>query len=417
MRLTKAAIGKLKLPDGKSDAIFFDEDLKGFGLRIRAGGKRTWIAQYRVGNKQRRLRLGTVGTLDADEARKAARERLAAVELGHDPQADKAKARARAAITLGMLVDRFLAFKKPVLRANSYRAARLYLKGHWRPLHGLPIHEISRRDVAARLVELVGANGPVAASRARAALSSLFSWAVREGLCETNVVAATNEPAQPKSRDRVLDDGELAEIWAALREDDYGRAVKIVMLTGARRDEVGAMKWSELKLDQGLWVVPAERTKNHRPHVIPLPPIALGIIEVVQRRDGCDCVFGETTNRNGFNGWSGAKRKLDSRILKARQVTAKQADKPVDMVAPMAEWRLHDLRRTCATVMADRLGIQPHIIEAVLNHASGHKSGVAGIYNKAGYSTEKRQALWLWADHIRSVVERGERKVVPMRSA
>jgi integrase len=407
MKLTKATTAKLMLPAGKTDAIYFDDDLKGFGLRLRAGGKRTWLIQYRIGKKQRRLRLGTVATLDADKARQAAKERLAAVELGHDPQADKAKARARAAVTLGSLVDRFLAFKQPVLRANSYRASRLYLQIHWRPLHGLPMHEVSRRDVASRLVEIVTANGPVAASRARAALSSLFSWAVREGLCESNVVAATNEPAQPKSRDRVLTDGELAEIWAACRDDDHGRIVKLALLTGARREEVGAMTWSELDLESGTLSIPGERTKNHRPHLIPLVAFALAVIEPVPRRDGNDHLFGKTAN--GFNGWAAAKYKLDARILEARRKAAEKAGKPLDEVKPMMPWRLHDLRRTAATSMADQLGIQPHIIEAVLNHFSGHKSGVAGIYNKAGYSAEKRQALALWADHIRSVVEGCER--------
>jgi integrase len=414
MKLTKAAVAKLKLPAGKNDHIFWDDEIAGFGLRIRSGGKRTWLLQYRIGSRQHRLKLGTFPTLDADAARKAAKEKRAAVDLGHDPQAERAKARARAAITLGSLVDQFLAFKEPVLRPNSCRAARLYLQVHWRPLHALPIHEVSRRDVAARIVELTSANGLVAASRGRAALSSLFSWAVREGLCENNVVAGTNEPAQPKSRDRVLTDGELAEIWAACRDDDYGRIVKLTLLTACRREEIGGLIWPEADLDRSVLSLSAERTKNGRPHSLPLSPLALAILKSVPRREGREYLFG--TGRHGFNGWSRAKVQLDGRILDARSKAAGKKEEPVDAVEPIAPWRVHDLRRTCATVMADRLGVLPHVVEAVLNHV-GQRAGVAGTYNRAAYLNEMRHALLRWADHLQSVVEAGEHKIVPLKRA
>jgi integrase len=123
-------------------------------------------------------------------------------------------------------------------------------------------------------------------------------------------------------------------------------------------------------------------------------------------------LFGETMN--GFNGWAASKRKLDARILDARRKAAARAHKPVEQVKPIAPWRLHDVRRSAATHMAE-LGVLPHIVEAVLNHTGGHKAGVAGVYNHARYEREVKAALALWADYVFSLVNSLEPKVVPLR--
>jgi integrase len=411
MKLTQANIARLQLPAGKSDIIYFDEDLSGFGVRLRAGGKHTWIVQYRFGAKQRRVTLGDVKKLDADKARTAARNRLAQVTLGGDPQADKATARAKAAVTLSAVVDTYLASKTATLRPKSFDEIERYLRKSWKPLHGLPIHKIERRDVAGRLVEIAAENGPIAATRARAALSAMFAWAMREGLADENPVIGTNRPAEPRSRDRVLSDTELAEIWNACRDDDYGRIIRLLALTGQRRNEVGAMAWSELDLDQGTWQIPGSRTKNGRTHTIALPHTACAIIKKVGHRTDNDRLFG--TGDRGFGGWSKAKAALDRRALKARIAAAHRAPKPDD-VKPMALWTVHDIRRTTATRMAE-LGVMPHVIEAVLNHVSGHRAGVAGVYNRSNYERETRAALLLWADHVRATIEQSDRKVIALR--
>ena len=173
MKLTKANVARLELPPGKTDVIYFDEEDPGFGLRIRAGGKRTWIAQYRIGAKQRRVTFGAVNNLEPEKARKAARDRLAQVTLGGDPQADKIAARAKAAVTLGSIVNKYLDFKQASVRESTYGETKRYLNGHWKALHGLPIHEVKRRDIAVRLNEISDENGTVAAARARVALSGL----------------------------------------------------------------------------------------------------------------------------------------------------------------------------------------------------------------------------------------------------
>jgi Arm DNA-binding domain len=175
MKLTKANSSRLKLPLGKSDVIYFDEDLPGFGLRLRAGGKRVWIAQYRFGAKQRRVTLGDQRKLDADAARAEAKSRLAKVTLGLDPQREKINARATNANTLDGVVVNFLAFKQTTLRAKSFTEMSRYLKQHWKPLHAIPINGIRRSDVAGQLTKITREHGTTAAARARAALSGLFN--------------------------------------------------------------------------------------------------------------------------------------------------------------------------------------------------------------------------------------------------
>ncbi|ANY85289.1 hypothetical protein BB934_44805 (plasmid) [Microvirga ossetica] len=386
MRLTRPALANLSIPPGRSELIVFDDTLPGFGVRLRAGGKRVWIAQYRMGQKQRRVTIGSVETLDPDQARRAAKAVLAKAHLGSDPQAAKAEAKARAHLTLGAMVEPYLEFASRRLKPRTLVETSRYLQTSWKPLHGLAIEKVTRRTVALQLAELALANGPIAANRARIALSSFFTWAMREGLADTNPVVGTNRPVEERSRDRVLSDNELARIWAACRDDDYGRIVRLLILTGQRREEVGGMAWSELDLHRACWSIPRERTKNGLPHGVPLTEAALEVLRGCPRREGRQLVFGEA--EGPFQGWSKAKAALDKRILKNGE--------------QLAAWRLHDIRRTAATRMAE-MGILPHVVEAVLNHASGHKAGVAGIYNRATYAQEKRAALNTWTMHVLSL--------------
>jgi integrase len=401
MKLTKDEIANLKLKGKEKDKIYFDEEIPGFGIRIRVGGKRTWVVQYRHGGETRRISLGSVKVLGPEMARKAAKERLAEVTLGRDPQREKAEARANAETILGSVVGAYLKFKEKTVRESTFAETRRYLTEHWKTLNRLPIQEVARRNVAMRLNEISEQNGSVAAARARVALSGMFTWAVREGIAETNPVVSTNKPREPQSRDRVLTDAELAEIWASLRDDDYGRIVKLALLTGARREEIGGLTWQELDLDRVELNLGPQRTKNGRPLLIPLSHIALSIIRAVPRREGREHLFGE--GAGAFSGWSKAKTALDRRIVERRKALARAAGRANKGAQPLPAWRFHDLRRTVATRMAD-LGIQPHIIEACLNHVSGSKAGVAGVYNRSLYVAEKRAALEKWGRHIQTII-------------
>ena len=251
---------------------------------------------------------------------------------------------------------------------------------------------MKRANVAQRLSEIARDNGPFAANRARAALSALFSWLIGEGLAEHNPVAGTHRATEEVSRDRVLTDVELTLVWREAGPNDYGSILRLLILTGCRRDEVGAMAWPEV--DGSLWTIGADRTKNGLAHDVPLSPPALSALTDVPQREGRDLVFG--SRAGPFSGWSKAKAELDTRMLAG--LREQHGSK-----AKLFPWRLHDIRRTVATRMAD-LGVLPHVIEAVLNHISGYRAGVAGVYNRATYGAEKRAALELWAKHLDKLV-------------
>jgi integrase len=383
----------------KNDQIIWDDDMPGFGVRLRGGAKR-YVAQYRVGTQQRRESLGDVRKVKLPDARKAAQRLFAQVELGTDPAAERAKARVAATaatLSLATVAATYLASKADSVRPNTHRASKRYLTEHWKPLGHRPIGQIARADVAARLQEIIQANGRSSAHAARAKLSALFAWAQREGLCDSNPTLNTNNPREgSKPRDRVLTNRELAAVWRACEVDgdnngaDFGRIIRLLILTGCRREEIGGLRWNEI--DDGIMTIAANRAKNGRAHRLTLPPLALATLP--PRRDGRAFVFGQRAN--GFSGWAYQTKVLLGRIAAAE--------------APLAHWTLHDLRRTFRTGLG-RLGVAPHIGEACVNHA---KAAIEGTYNLYEYADEIADALMRWADHIAIIV--GE-NVVPLRAS
>jgi integrase len=399
MNLTAKNVAAAELPPGKTDHIEWDGEMSGFGYRLRLGSggqvRRTWVVQYRRAGGSRRVLLGSAAVLTADAARIAAKKLLAAVTLGQDPQADRVDRRSKDQTSLRAVVDEYLKAKQPQVRPRTYIEAVRYLTGkYFKPLHSMPVDQIARKDIAARLVVITRDSGSITAARARATISGFFVWAMQMGYLEQNPVIGTIQPEDSKGRSRVLSDVELAAVWRACKDDDHGRIVRLLILTACRRQEVGGMRWGELDSDRGTWVIPAERAKNKREHSLPLPPAAWDIIQSVPRMASRGHLFGVRSD-HGFTAWGGAKEVLDRDL------------------GAIPHFVLHDIRRTVATKLAD-LGVQPHIIEQILNHQSGHKGGVAGVYNKSSYAREVKTAMALWADHLHALVDGGERKVVNM---
>jgi integrase len=399
MKLIKANMAKIEadfavaLANGKTDVIVFDDTLKRFGLRLRASGRRSWIIQYEKWTRSHRVTLGNAAVLTPEQARHLAVQELAKVDLGADVAGDRAEAKVKAKRLLKSVIEQYLKARQGELRETTFKEVTRYLMKTFKPLHVMPISAIQRADVASILRDKANKGSPVAAATARSVLATFFAWAIGEGFVDVNPVADTNRAKPSKPRDRVLSDAELAAVWNACAEDDFGKIVRLLILTGARRDEIGGMEWKELDRDNCTWMLPAHRSKNHRALKLPLPGLAWDIIENTTQRASNDHLFG--IGKNGFNNFHSTKNTLQRR-------------------SGVSGWTLHDLRRSAATGMAD-LGIQPHIIEAVLNHVSGSKAGVAGIYNRSPYEREVRNALAMWADHIHAIGTGAERKIVPIR--
>ena len=205
---------------------------------------------------------------------------MSEADEGRNPTSEKAKAEAATALTLGSVVERYLdEHAKERLRPRSFVEVERHLRKRWAPLHGLPLAGIKRPDISARIGVIKKTNGPTEANRSRAALSALYGWAIADGLADTNPVSGSNLAATNKARDRVLSDVELRAVWQAAGEDAYGSIIKLLALTAQRREEAGAMTWGELDLDSATWTIPANRTKNHRAHDVPLSKPALTILE------------------------------------------------------------------------------------------------------------------------------------------
>jgi integrase len=397
MRLDAKSIAGLTL-GGKTDAIFFDDQMPGFGFRLRrgAGGKllRSWVVQYKRAGASRRMRLGSAEVLSAEAARTAAKKILGRIALGEDPAADRRERRDKDKLSLRSQIDEYLGVKAREVRPKTLRDITRYLTGpYFRPLHGIAIDKVSRKDIASRLVAISREHSNVVAAKARDTFSAFFTWAMQMGLTDANPIVGTHRPQGNKPRERVLSDSELVALWNACGDDDCGRVFRLLILLGQRRSEVGGMRWSEFDNPERLtaWTLPAERSKNGRAHTLPLMPMAAAIISTVPKMVSRDQLFG-ARSEDGFASWNKGKIALDAR-------------------SGVTGWKIHDLRRTVATRMAD-LGVQPHIIEQILNHQSGHRAGVAGTYNRSPYEREVRAALALWADHVRTLAEGGERKVV-----
>ena len=412
MKITDRTINAIA-PPSEGEVFYWDTTLRGFGYRMRIGahGKvlKSFICQYKRPGGSRRMTLDSGGALNAEQARAEAKKILGAVALGQDPQADKTNRSDKDRHTLRSVIDQYLASKKSEVRPRTFTAIEGYLTGSssakrprrssrtsrssFKSLHSMPIDTITRRDVAACITAIKNKSGAATAGAARAALSAFFVWAIGEGLAETNPVIGTNKPETNGSRERVLSDDELARVWRACDDgSEHSAVVKMLILTGCRRQEIGDLCWSWFAPDMSSFTIPAAHSKNGRPHTLPVMPMMREVVDNVPHMATRDQLFGERSH--GFTRWH-CKPELDAR-------------------SGVTGWTLHDLRRTVATRMAD-LGWQPHVIDAVLNHQSGSKRGISGVYNKSPYANEVRNALATWHDHLRTIIAGSERKLVPFQ--
>ena len=386
--LTDIAIRSV-LPPAHGQIEVWDSRTSGFGLRVSHAGTKAFILVYRFNGRPRRLTLGRYPTITLSEARKLANEALHAVAFGTDPGTEKTRAqRVPDNQHFAQFVDHFIeTYARPKNRSAD-ESARLLRREFVRVWGQRPIMEITRHDVTAIIDVILQSGKHTTANRSLAAIRKLFNWAVERGYLDQSPCTGIRAPVKMVSRDRVLTNDEVVAVWRSTLAMGYpyGAIIQLLLLTGQRREEVAAMAWSELNLDEALWSIGAERTKSDRAHVVPLSPLAVSIIAALPRFHG-EFVFparGSERTVSGFGKWK----------------------REIDRLSDVSEWRVHDIRRTVATGMA-RVGVAPHVVERILNHTSGTFGGVAGVYNRFGYLPEMRAALERWATHVGSITGEG----------
>jgi integrase len=329
------------------------------------------------------------GRPDLKTARELARKALA---VGADPAGEKqaAKAAARTAPDdlIETVAERFI-FRhiRAKLKAggSAKETERLLRREVIAPWRGRRMADITRKDVV-RLLDAIVDRSQYVANRTLSGLRTLYNWAIERDIVETSPCDRVKPPGQEQSRDRVLDDVELRQVWNEAQSlgGPFGSVLQILILTGQRVGEVSGMRWAELDVAAKLWRLPKERTKNGRAHDIPLSPQALAVIEAMPRIERCDFCF----TSNGATPVVGLSARIKRRL---------------DAALPgLNPWTLHDLRRSVATGLA-RIGTDIAVVEKVLNHASGKFAGIVGVYQRHGFDDERRVALDRWGRHVESL--------------
>jgi integrase len=388
MKLTQTRIEGLKCPPEKRDMLVFDDEQRGLGVRVTTSGSKTYLAQYAFHGQKRRIPLGSCSAVSLAKARDAVRAMMGDVAKGIDPAAERKKAVSEArrmaaheALTLSALLSDWqalhLASKRPSYAAEAVRAVRNAFSRYL----DLPAADLGRATAVKTLDAMARKGSASMAARTAAYSKAAYGWAVKRGAVSVNPFL--NLPVAPTPRrERLLSDDELAALWRATDgAGPFNGIVRFLILTGQRREEVAGMTWAELSCDFSIWTIPASRAKNGATHIVPLSTLAQDLLRSLPQ-------FGELVFpglRGPFNGWSKAKAALDAR-------------------SGVTNWRLHDLRRTCATGL-QRLGVRLEVTEQVLNHVSGSRAGIVGVYQRHDFASEKRAALKAWGEHVRAIVE------------
>jgi integrase len=371
-----------------------DASLPSFYLSVMPSGHKSFALRYRYQGTPRRLGLGTYPKISLQTARQAAREALGKIACGGDPCAERAAQRRApapsSAMTIDALIEKFL-FKHVFMncRYSTWKAYKHMLEQLALPAwRGRPVDTIARKDIRI-LIEEVAESRPVLANRLKAVVASMFSWSVEREFLTVSPAAGIRKPTIEKARDRALSDSELRLVLDAA--DKLPRTqrhfIHLLALTLQRRGEVAGMRWGEIDWDAQTWRIPAERSKNGRAHMVPLSSAALSILKDRQK-DGINSSYVFSRGSRPFRGFSRLKEALDAEIAKTN--------------GGIPPWRLHDLRRSGASIMP-ALGITLPVVERILNHVSGSFSGIVQVYQRYDYAKEMAEALEAWAIHLAAV--------------
>jgi len=365
-----------------------------------------FVVQWRdpVTRQKVRQPIGVWGNITIKKAREAARGVLGDVAKGLNPKAELQRQRLEAerkrrdaALTLEVLVDEWavlhLASCRKRYRTEAVRAIRRAFSN----LLKRPAAEITRTSVLDVLDTLVRGGKLAMAARTLAYARAAFRWAQRRGMVAANPFEGLPVPRGARARERVLSDAELSEIWVATSKLGYpwGPFFRIALLTLQRREEVAGMRWPELSSDLALWTLPGERMKNGKTHTVHVPEPARAILRQMPRIEGCDLVF-STTGRTPVSGFSKAKAAVDAAIYQARAEAAALLGRRREK---LANWRMHDFRRTGVSTLA-RLGFDSIVADKILAHQPARLLGVAAVYQLYDFARERTAALEAWAAYL-----------------
>ncbi|WDR05549.1 integrase arm-type DNA-binding domain-containing protein [Devosia rhodophyticola] len=416
--LSVKAIDAIK-PTEKRQEIA-DAACRGLYLVVQPTGVRSWSFRYRspIDARPRKFTIGSLDTIGLQAARDEADALRLKLRGGIDPSSERRAERSKAQDTsrdVGALLDTFIARHVETKKASTAKLQKQQIEADVRPYwEGRKVETISRADINDLLDRIVDRGATVHANRVFALVRKFLNWCVDRGAIERSPAQGMRRPTDEVTRMRVLSEDEIRWLWAATADcGNFGQCVRLLLLTGQRRMEVGGMRRSELDLasPQPFWTIPAARTKNGREHMVPLVPTAVAELERVPQFAGSDLVFtldGVTVS----SGWSKSKSRLDVAMLAVAQNEALDEGRAPPDAIPT--WTLHDLRRTCASGLA-RLRQSPHVIEALLNHKSGQVSGVAAVYNRYEYQDEKLQALQAWERYLLTLCEGQSANVIPIQ--
>lgn len=372
----------------------WDDLLAGFGVRITSRGVKSFFVFTRLYGRPLRVTLGNYPALSLTDARETARQALIAVQKGEDPR----RRRSAAAGTVDHLIEEFKKRHLSKLKASSAKVAAYYLDSRFlRRFRNRRFAEIKRGEIRAFIDDIVDEGRGTTANRTLAAVRGMYSWAVERGEMEISPCHGIKAPAKEVQRSRFLTMDEVELVWRAseVLSPAYRAFVRMLLLTGQRRESVAQMRRRDIVND--IWTIPRENMKGDRTHSVPLSTLAKATLASVPIIDDCDIVF-TTDGRTAVQGFSKMKAQIDSelgRLIKARDGEATE----------MAHWRIHDLRRTAGTHIA-RIGHPRLLVSKILGHAEG---GVTQIYELYSYDEEKRRALEAWSYEIERILRDSSR--------
>jgi integrase len=390
IKLTKSSIDALPTPS--CDQVYWDAGCPGFGVKVTPKGRKVFVVLYRTGGARSKLRkytIGPYGRVTLHQARLAAQKVFTARLEGRDPATERREARRR--IVADQVEDLLEAFIAQHVSRNrsAYEISRLLHREVGKPWTGKSIHEITKRDVVDLISAIDQRGSPGTANKTLKVIRTFMRWCVGRAVLERSPAEGVPFPAKAVARDRVLNDQELGQVLLAARKmgGPYGCIVELLALTGQRRQEVAATTWNELNLPAQVWTLPKSRTKNAKEHIVHLSEQS---VAVLKRRAVRGPLVFSILGTKPFQQFSKAKSQIDD-------------------ISGVTGWRLHDLRRTCVSGMA-RLGVAPHVADKILNHQSGTISGVAAVYQRHEFVSERRRALELWGAHVGAILDRVSRE-------